>query len=94
MLPPVVCLSCGMPLGDIAPAFRRALLRLADERTPMRGGVDARAAPMGTAGAPIEAHGPILHPGRDLRPLFDAFGIEHDCCRAHLCNYCDFRELY
>jgi DNA-directed RNA polymerase subunit N (RpoN/RPB10) len=80
MLVPVLCFTCGLPIGEVDDLFRgmrEALVRAAlagRDTTATQAAVDA--------GLQI-----------DCGPLLDALGITHDCCRKsivtamHFCDY-------
>lgn len=81
MLTPVICFTCGLPVGDVEDLFRvkRAALiaaALAAHDT------DAAFAPLD---AKLET---------ECASILDELHITADCCRITLTNNCDFNDLY
>ncbi len=81
MLCPVVCFSCGCPIGDVADLFRhirakRVAAVLGEHKTlPTQAAVDP--------GLRIELTA-------DLARL----GVTNDCCVGHLITACEFGDYY
>ena len=82
MLTPVRCLSCGLPIGDVATIFRvLAAARAREERARL----DIHA-PASAFVTPAYAAG--------TRDILDRLGIANDCCRVHLFTAMDFNDYF
>ena len=82
MLTPVRCLSCGLPIGDVATLFRiLAAARAREERSRL----DLHA-PASAFVTPAYA--------ASTRDILDRLGIANDCCRVHLFTTMDFNDYF
>lgn len=81
MLPPVVCFTCGFPIGDVAEIF----LHLRAAR--VRAALEAR----GTAAAEAAVDSGLQV---DCSDVLDALGLRYDCCRMHLVTAMVFTDHY
>lgn len=82
MLTPVVCITCGSPLGCKAPfyrAIRNSRVREALEKT----GVRPSQASLQAAALQI-----------DMKDILERLGVDLDCCRMHLSTIMDWRDYY
>lgn len=81
MLVPVLCFTCGYPVGDVEDLFHH--MRAARVRAVLaeRGTVAAQAAT--DAGLQI-----------DCGDILDRLGVEHDCCRMTLVTAMIYTDLY
>jgi DNA-directed RNA polymerase subunit N (RpoN/RPB10) len=70
MLIPVVCLTCGLPIGDKAQAFS-AMREKKTNKALEKAGVQASFAS-------------IANVQINLEDIFKALQVRNDCCRAHL----------
>ena len=85
MLVWIVCPTCRMSLGDLAPIYR--LIR--QKRMLKRYGGEKGSAPV----APAVASQDATHRDNTMQDVLDALGI-HDCCRMRLVTPMDFRTYY
>lgn len=81
MLTPVVCMTCGCPVGDKAGAFRHMRAKKVKALLAERGTVAERA--LADAGLRIECDG-----------ILRALGVTHDCCRKTLVAAMVFTDVY
>ena len=83
MLTPIVCFSCGLPLGDLAFIYQYIL---AKRMTALYGTEDSPVAP---------ASAPLDQGQRDnlMADVLDALRLT-SCCRTRLCTAMDFRAYY
>ena len=81
MLTPVVCVTCGCPIGDREDLFRHMRTQRVREILASRGTTPAQAS--ADAGLQIEC-GDIL----------DALEVRNECCRAHLTTAMIFSDYY
>ena len=81
MLVPILCLTCGCPIGDKEDLFRH----MRAER--VRAALKAR----GTT-ATQAAIDPDLQ--IDCSDILELLGVAHDCCRAHLVSAMVFSDYY
>jgi DNA-directed RNA polymerase subunit N (RpoN/RPB10) len=81
MLAPIVCFTCGSPVGDKSVLFRH--LRAARVRDTLAKRDTAAALAMADGGLRI-----------DCSDILELLGIKHDCCRAHLITAMDYRDYY
>ena len=81
MLCPVVCFTCGCPVGDVEDIFRH--MRAARVR-----GILAERGTAATQAA-VDAGLQV-----DCGDILDRLGIDHDCCRKTLVTAMVFRDYY
>jgi DNA-directed RNA polymerase subunit N (RpoN/RPB10) len=80
MLTPIVCMTCGLPLGDIDDLFQRA--RAARVRAVLARRDTAATQAAADAGLQIDCGDILL-----------SLGVVKDCCRMHLVTnmcFCDY----
>ena len=88
MLPPVVCTTCGMPVGDVAFLYARMVPPAAKGPgffRPADGGPGAL-----EAGPGAEAAGA----GPSPQEVCERLGIHDYCCRMHLVTAMRFPDYY
>lgn len=78
MLPPVRCFSCGLPIGDVAPEFRRLMNKRLFENINCD-----------TKQVTADINRNIV-----ASDILDSLGIITDCCRMHLITGMDWRDYY
>jgi len=81
MLTPIVCMTCGCPVGDKAGAFRHMRAKKVRALLAERGTAAERAP--ADAGLRIEC-----------AEILDALRIAHDCCRKTLVTAMVFTDVY
>lgn len=81
MLVPIRCITCGLPIGDVAVIFRRIRFRRAKEELKDRGVIPTQAA--------IDAALQI-----NMEDVLDALGITNDHCRRTLTSAMCFQDYY
>lgn len=81
MLTPVICFTCGLPIGDVATIFRFERAKLAEAIL-----AEKKVAP---GWAPVVGELQI-----DCSEIFDRLGIRADCCRTHLATAMQFDDQY
>ncbi len=81
MLTPILCFTCGCPIGDVAPLFRRLRAARAAAALAARGTAPAQAA---------TDYGLTI----DCSDILESLGVLYDCCRAHLVTAMDYRDYY
>lgn len=81
MLIPIVCLTCGCPLGDREDLFRELRAERVQEVLGPRGTVPTQAAV--DTGLQI-----------DCSDILEKLGIENDCCRAHMVTGMVYEDYY
>jgi DNA-directed RNA polymerase subunit N (RpoN/RPB10) len=81
MLTPIVCQSCGMPVGDVEDLFRHMKDEVTRRELEARGTVVEQAA---------------VDPGLKISfgPILDKLGIHHNCCRVSLISAMSFCDYY
>lgn len=80
MLVPIVCFTCGCPLGDVEDLFQQWRAERVKAALDARGTIATQAA---------------VDPGLQIEceDILEALGIRYDCCRAHLVSamlFCDY----
>lgn len=83
MLTPIVCFSCGMSLGDLAPIYR---LILAKRMAAEYGDPNSRVAPTSAS----MDHGRV---GNLMADVLADLRLT-DCCRTRMITAMDFRTYY
>jgi DNA-directed RNA polymerase subunit N (RpoN/RPB10) len=81
MLVPILCFSCGCPIGDKEDLFRFMRAARVREVLKERGTAATRAAVDG--GLQI-----------DCEDILDLLGVANDCCRGHLVTAMVFPDYY
>jgi DNA-directed RNA polymerase subunit N (RpoN/RPB10) len=81
MLVPVRCITCGTPIGHIAPAFAHARRKRARTALGARGTLPMQAMVDAELALPV---GDIL----------DRLAVTHDCCRKTLVTTMIFQDYY
>jgi len=81
MLTPVLCFTCGCPVGDVEDLFRHMRTALVRETLAERGTTATQAA--ADAGLRI-----------DVRDILERLGIVNDCCRKSLVTAMIFADNY
>jgi DNA-directed RNA polymerase subunit N (RpoN/RPB10) len=81
MLVPILCLTCGCPIGDKEDIFRHLRAERVRSILKERGTTATQAAVDG--GLQI-----------DCEDILDLLGIVHDCCRGHLVSAMVFSDYY
>jgi DNA-directed RNA polymerase subunit N (RpoN/RPB10) len=81
MLVPILCLTCGCPIGDKEDLFRHARAARVKAVLASRKTTATQAAV--DAGLQI-----------DCSDILDRLGIREDCCRAHLTSAMIFLDYY
>jgi DNA-directed RNA polymerase subunit N (RpoN/RPB10) len=81
MLMPILCFTCGMPIGDKADLFKRLRSEKAKAILAQRGTIPTKAS---------------VDPGLqiDCTDIFDRLKIFQYCCRMHLTSNMEFADLY
>lgn len=83
MLVPIVCFTCGLSLGDLAPIYRLARAK----RMEARYGTDeSRVAPAQAALDPTQEDNMMVD-------VLDALRLTK-CCRTRMTSAMDFRDYY
>jgi DNA-directed RNA polymerase subunit N (RpoN/RPB10) len=81
MLVPVVCITCGCPIGDVADLYRH--MRAARVRSVL--------AERGTLPTQAAVDAGLQIPCEDI---FVALDVMNDCCRGHLATAMIFSDYY
>lgn len=81
MLTPIVCMTCGCPVGDKAGIFRH--LRAERVRAVLAGRDTAASRVLADAGLRIEC-----------ADILDSIGVTDDCCRKTLATAMIFTDIY
>lgn len=81
MLIPIRCFTCGAPVGDVAVAFRQIRAERLRKLLAERGVAPGKA----TLEPDLEV---------DMSDVYEALGIDEDCCRMALATTMDFRDFY
>jgi DNA-directed RNA polymerase subunit N (RpoN/RPB10) len=81
MLVPIVCFTCGLPLGDVEDLFLTLRAEKVRKELEARGTVATQAA--FDAGLQVEC-----------ADILDELGIVYDCCRTHLVTAMIFTDYY
>jgi DNA-directed RNA polymerase subunit N (RpoN/RPB10) len=81
MLVPILCFSCGCPIGDKEDLFRHMRAVRVREVLAARGTAPTQ--------APIDAGLQI-----ECADILEQLGIVNDCCRAHLITAMNFADYY
>ena len=81
MLIPVRCITCGTPIGHVAPAFAHARRKRARAALGARGTLPMQAMVDAELALPV---GDIL----------DRLAVTHDCCRKTLVTTMIFQDYY
>ena len=81
MLVPILCFTCGCPIGDKEDIFRYLRAERVREVLKERGTIATQAAV--DAGLQISCE-----------DILDKLGIPEDCCRAHLISAMVFSDYY
>ncbi len=79
MLVPIVCITCGCPIGDVADLYRVLRAKRVKE-------VLAK-----TSRTPFHASGDLQI---DCTDIFDRLKIRSPCCRTHLTTSMVFTDYY
>ena len=83
MLTPVVCFTCGYPLGDIAPVYNYIRKK-------------RMAARYGSASSEVSPYSAPLDPtltDNIMKDVLDDLNVAH-CCRTRMISAMDLREHY
>ena len=81
MLVPILCLTCGCPIGDKADLFRHLCAQLVQKTLKVRDIAPTQAA--------IAKDLQI-----DAEKILESLHIRHDCCRAHMVSAMVFSDYY
>lgn len=81
MLPPVICFTCGFPIGEFDDVFRHMRAELVRKTLAGRGTL----APQAAVDAGLRV---------DCGPILDQLGIVHDCCRKCLVTAMSYTDYY
>jgi DNA-directed RNA polymerase subunit N (RpoN/RPB10) len=81
MLTPIVCLTCGCPIGDIEDLFRH--MRAARVRELL-----------GERGTDVSQAAIDVGLQLDCSDILELLGVRNDCCRAHLVSAMIFDDYY
>jgi len=81
MLTPILCITCGCPIGDVEDLFRH----LRAEKTRALLGERGTAANQAAVDSGLQV---------DCEDILDLLGIAHDCCRGHLVTAVVFPDWY
>ena len=81
MITPVLCFTCGLPIGDRGDLFRAMRAKRARQILQARGTVAQQAAV--DVGLQI-----------DCSDILDLLGVTEDCCRSHLVSAMEFSDFY
>jgi DNA-directed RNA polymerase subunit N (RpoN/RPB10) len=81
MLVPVVCFTCGSPVGQVEDLFLAMRGRLVEAALGARQVSPTQAAV--AAGLRV-----------DCTPIFEALRVDNDCCRTRLATAMEFQSYY
>ncbi len=81
MLVPILCFTCGLPIGDRADLFCAMRAKRVRETLKTRGTV----APQAEIDVGLQL---------DCSDILDSLGIMNDCCRAHIVSAMIFSDFY